>query len=125
MKKLIALVILALSFNAHAADDWTKNQIISEAVFMGLMVADYKQTKQIDGFCDNRTNCEVYETNKLLGRYPSEARVRNYFVSAAVMHVVVAHMLPTDTRDYWIASGIVLEAVVVGKNKRLGLRVKF
>lgn len=83
------------------------------------MAADHNQTRQI---C---ASPKVHETNPLLGREPEPARVRNYFVASTILHAAITYALPTQYRAAWIAAGIAIEASVVHRNRKLGLRVAF
>lgn len=126
MKKVLAAVTLALlSSMAHADDapvigDWSKADVALEAAFALTLLADHNQTKQI------KNHPGLRESNPLLGDNPSDARIRNYFVGAMVSHVLVANALPSGKlRTAFQAGTIVLEVAIVGRNKRMGLRVKF
>lgn len=110
---------------AAAIDPLTPAQLAGEAAFGILLAADHSQTRQIQHFCEGRVGCTLHEVNPLLGSSPGPSRVRNYFLTAALTHATVLVLLPTEYRAAFLASTIALEAVVVGRNKRLGLRVQF
>ncbi len=133
LKKLAVQVVIAgvlqlSALTASAAsfpEPLTEGQLVGEVVFLAALAADRQQTLQLKGFCDGRSGCTVHETNPLLGREPSRSRVNNYFLGAALAHAVVLYSLSSAYRSAWIASGIAVEVAVVGRNKRLGLRVSF
>jgi hypothetical protein len=99
--------------------------LAKQAAFLALLAADYGQTRSIRNFCDGRINCTVHETNPLLGKYPSDARARNYFIGAALAHVAITHFISPEHRSAWLNGSIAFEAIVVARNARLGLRIKF
>lgn len=104
---------------AKASDDWTTSEINKEAATMALFAIDYAQTKDI------KNHNGLYETNKLLGLHPSDTKIRNYFLGAAIGHVILVNALPSQYREYVQDGTIGLELVVIGNNKRIGLNVKF
>ena len=63
-----------------------------EYAFAAMLLVDYGQTRDI------RNHPDRYETNRLLGPHPSDVRIRNYFLTAAVVHPVVTHLLPEQYR---------------------------
>lgn len=124
MKTLLAALLLASQ--VHAAEPLTTPQVLGEAAFIVLLAADHNQTRQIRNFCRGKgPECDMHEVNPLLGSHPKPARVRNYFVASAITHAVITYAMPSEYRAAWLASSIVFEAVVVGRNKRLGLRIAF
>lgn len=160
MKNIIAAVLFSWCCNALAGDlpdlgepslgryELSNGQIAAETAFVGLMLVDYRQTMDINGWCDRNTGwqkdagfvlrqpdgsytstsdkrCDVAETNPLLGEHPSDVRIRNYFVGVGLAHVVIAKALPTEYRPYWIGAGIAVQLYTVLKNRKLGLSVNF
>lgn len=126
MKKIIAAFAIAFASSAAVAQsapviaDWTKTDIALEAVALTTLLIDYKQTRDI------ANHPMRYETNRILGDNPSDARIRNYFIGAAVGHVLVAHALPNGMlRTAFQAGTVAVEMSVIGHNKRMGLRIKF
>lgn len=96
------------------ASDWSK-----QAAVTVLFAIDYSQTMDI------KNHRDLEEKNPLLGKHPGDAKVRNYFIGAALTHAAVTYMLPTEYRKWWLDGTIVLELAVVGNNKRIGLSSKF
>ena len=90
-----------------------------ELTFAALMLVDYKQTMDIK----NRPG--YYEVNPLLGRRPSDARIRNYFIGATVAHAAITYALPEKYRPVWQWGTIAVEGVVLLHNRSIGLRVTF
>ena len=118
----IALVLAALlaAVPAFAADrSWTRTQIGAEAAFVALVAVDAWQTSTA------LREARFYEVNPLLGERPSDARLFALAGSAALLHVVIAHIIPSDYRGGWQASGLALEMMVVGRNFHAGARLRF
>ena len=66
-----------------------------------------------------------YETNPLLGRDPSDSRIRNYFVGASLAHVAITYLLPKQYRPSWQWGTLAIQLGVISKNYQLGLSVDF
>ncbi len=113
-----ALALLLLSGSACAepftVDDWKR-----EAAFAALTVMDWQQTHDI------ARHPGMFELNPLLGRHPSAGRIDRYFAASLLAHVALARILAPQYRVTFQRATIVAEAVVVGRNTYLGLRVQF
>jgi hypothetical protein len=124
MKYIISALLLTLSLQANAYDDsftndFDKTDIAREAVFLTLMAVDYKQTLDI------KNNPNMWEQNPLLGKHPSDKKIKTYFVATSLAHVGIAMILPKEHREVWQYVGIALEALVVIHNKKMGLQFSF
>jgi len=118
MKKLLILLFLVAS--TAQAGTLSNADIQREVFFDGLMVLDYAQTKDIKHYPTT-----AHERNKLLGEHPSDAAIRNYFLVTAAGHYLVTKTLPAAWRPAWQYGFILLEAVTVYKNKRIGLQFSY
>lgn len=121
----------------------TKGQIAAETAFLALMYTDYRQTlgikdrcarnptwankdgtvtRQPDGsYTDGKGGyCRAAEANPLLGKHPSDQRITNYFLGASLAHVLITKALPNEYRPYWLGTSILLQLIVVGKNRQIG-----
>ena len=119
MKRFAAAVLLALALPAHAGD-WSYGDTRREAIYLTLHALDWAQTRTIARHPERWT-----ERNPILGEHPSVGRVDRYFALTAVGHVGVAHALPPEWRKWFQRSTITLEAVIVGRNRHLGIAVDF
>jgi len=88
-----------------------------ETAYLSLLAADYLQTRWI---ADNS-----YELNPILGRHPSQAKVRNYFLGVAAGSLAVLEVLPSDKRRVALICMVGLEGATVARNLRIGVRFKF
>ena len=117
----IAVAAVAFACAATAtAGEWTEDQKRMGAALAAVSVVDWAQTRYIAA-----SNGRFYETNPVLGRYPSMRRVDTYFAASLLLGAVVLDALPTEYRDTALKAGLVLELLVVSNNARIGVGVKF
>ena len=121
---IILFVMLAFSSAVIGAEEWfgelNHEEIIAEAVFVGLAVLDWNQTLQIAKHPD-----EYSETNFIIGEHPSEGRVNILMPAGIVLHALVTYALPRKYRSFWQYVWIGEEAACVYQNWRTGLTVRF
>jgi hypothetical protein len=128
MKNLLAsIALLSAAFSAQAYDitPMSTSEVVKEASIIALFAVDYAQTRNIENFCDNKTNCNMHETNWIMGPHPNKNVVIGYFIGASVLHASAVYVMPKAWREIVQDGTIALELVVIGNNKRLGLTVKF
>lgn len=119
--KLLAAMTMALAFAlpAKAAEPFTDGQVAGLVALGAFTYRDYKQTLDI------KNHEWAYERNVLMGRNPSDTRIRNYFLGMSISGLALTYVLPSEYRKYAIATGLALEISATQKNKRLGLRGSF
>jgi hypothetical protein len=120
---LTAAALLLSATAARPHDPWTPYELTLEAAFATALVADWLQTRQIPRTPDAPGGLE--ESNPLLGRRPSAARVNAYFALAGAGHLAVAALLPRPWRTAWQVAGLGVECFAVRSNLGVGLRVTF
>jgi|GEM_PF-2078175 len=97
MRTILLVVALGVAVPARAGDRrWTATDWAMGAAFVAAVVSDYGQTRYVLAH-----HPAVYETNPLLGRDPSDARLLTVCVGAVAVHAAVAVALPTKWRRYW------------------------
>ena len=118
---LIMIMVLMLlgcaTFNTQ--DPWTRNQKILQGTSMALQTLDWGTTLDIvdrEGY---------YETNPIIGKYPSKGRINLYFICSMAGKFLLAHYLPSNLRKYWFGSNILISSYMVNNNYGIGLRVNF
>lgn len=117
---MVRLLVLALLlFSNGAIAQMTGTEIAKEAAFASLVLVDYRQTLDIK----NRPG--LYEQNPVIGKHPSDARLRNFCLGTVVGHLAVSYFLPRPYKAYWQNITIVIETGFVSQNARLGLSVNF
>lgn len=135
MRYLMIVAILVLSTPAHAFEEWDKTEIGMEIAYVGLHLVDWGQTLDIEH------HPNLYETNIILGRHPSRAKINAFFSAGVIIQPIIAHYAPdigkivenatgldlgSDWwRKAWIGSGIIIEARCIGGNIKCGVRCAF
>lgn len=116
-----ALASIAVTCAAAAtAGEWTEDQKRMGAALAAVTVVDWAQTRYIAD-----SGGRFYETNPIIGKYPSMRRVDTYFAASLLLGAAVLDALPTEYRDTALKAGLVLELLVVSNNARIGVGVKF
>jgi hypothetical protein len=116
MKKLIVLaaMVVGLSGCAGMGKNWTKADTARQAVFTGLALADWSQTKHI-------LEINHKEHNPLI----SEDTVDIYFPAAILAHAAVSYALSPEYRKWWQYITIGTQAFCVGRNIAMGFEFGF
>lgn len=104
---------------------WSTSEIAKEAVTVGLLAIDAGQTRDIGPICQRNEGCQVYERNPLLGKHPSDARIRNYFAGVIAAHIMITHWIPQRHRALWQNATMMLEVGITVQNANLGLRINY
>lgn len=116
--------------------EWTRSDTIREASYMVLLAADWAQTLYIAanprrvGWLDQPgpgvwVDGGFDEANPLIGKNPTRARVNRYFAASALTHLGLSYFLPPKWRRGFQYATITLQAVVVGRNAAMGIKMKF
>lgn len=111
------LAVICLSLPAQAAN-WTTQDTVLEAVYLGLSTIDWHQSLVIAMDDDEGW----YERNTILGKHPSIAQVNLYFAVCTVLHPIVSWFLPPSLRPYWQGASIGFEGRGVVVNYSIGIR---
>lgn len=120
MKKfLLAVVFLFWSLNSQSRE-WTNDEKLWATASTAVIVADWATTRDLT----RRYNQDYYEHNPLLGKYPSTGRVDAYFALAVPINLLIADQLD-DYRKHWLIGVTAVEAVLVGHNLHIGLKLQF
>jgi hypothetical protein len=117
--RLALFLFLIATASAYAGEPLSKSEWTKETAFLTAGLVDYGQTRDI------KNHPGMYEQNPLLGRSPSDTRIRNYFLAAGATHIVITRLLPRDYRPAWQWGTLILEVGVVAHNYSIGLRVDF
>lgn len=111
-----ALVLITLLFLSSCVNiNWTREDTARHAVFTGLHVIDYCQTRNIV----NHPN-KYYEINPILGEHPSQSAVDISFLTTYGLVTGVAILLPPKYRaplqyiTIGMKGGLVLHNLNVG-----------
>lgn len=118
MKALMFLLLFVPTL-VKAVGPLTEREIQMQIAMTALYLVDYGQTRDI------KNHVGYYETNPLLGKHPSDVRIRNYFAGVIVGSAVVTYLLPSNLRPYWQWGNIIVQVGVTAHNHNIGLGVKF
>jgi hypothetical protein len=113
------LLALLLATTCCASQPWTTQDKVLEGAFDAALLMDYRQTSNMHEQ-DWRA-----ERNPTMGWRPAQSTINTYFLSAAVLHVVIADQLHGGWRTAWQAVWIAAEVGTVQRNYRLGIRLNF
>lgn len=105
---------------AEPFEPWTPKDTGLQLAYTALHLADWAQTRAIAG-----SQGAYVEKNRLLGPTPSQVRVNRYMAASLAAHWAITAALPSAYRPYWQGGTIAVEAWCVGRNARLGIRMKF
>ena len=94
--------------------------MLLQGVATTLNVIDWGQTLDIAEKPD-----EYSEINPILGKHPSRAEVNRYMACSMTLRLLIAHVLPSKYRNYWLGASIMVTGYLVGHNYHLGLRANF
>lgn len=113
------LIFLLLSFNLNAAE-WSKEDQQRQLLYTFVHVLDWAQTLDIVRKADS-----FYETNKILGRHPTEKKVNIFMVSTLIGNWFIAKKLGKRNRKTFQLVSISTLSLVIVRNNYLGLSIRF
>lgn len=125
MKKIIlVIIILFLSPYCWAwePDPWTTQDTILQSFAIGTILFDACQTYTFL-YTGNYRERGFYETNKILGMYPSKTRFFTYWGSCVLIHSGVSYILPKPFRTIWQGAWSGIELNYIRHNYSLGIRI--
>lgn len=123
---LTALFLLVLLYGApsvvrgdSATTTWSEADTRRQVVYTALHVIDWGQTLH------TAESDDYYERNPVLGENPSRGEVNTYFALTGLAHYAVSRALPPRYRRVWQYVTITNQAVAVGNNFRIGVKIRF
>jgi len=125
MKVFTAFFMLLLPFPLFA-NDWRWYNTILEGAFVVECWIDYQQTMHMAEYNWHQTRSPEFgyyrETNPILGRNPSRAKVLTFGLTCIVLHSAIAYYLPTPYREIWQCVIIGAEGANIDRNRKIGLQ---
>jgi hypothetical protein len=100
---------------------WSRSSILLASGFAASLLMDAGQTR---GLARGGWN-GFHETNPILGRSPSVARINVYSAVAGLTVLGVAAAVPARVRPWMLGVAFVVETLVVAGNARAGITVGF
>lgn len=115
MKYLVIILLLILPSITHACKQWDSRNTQLEVSYQIVHFLDYLQTSEIV------ENDSYYELNPVLGKYPSQANVNQWFATMSVAHYAISCYLPDKIRVPWQGITLVSTGLLVYHNAHIGL----
>lgn len=112
MRTVLAIFVMIFSLSALADDSWSESDRMLAYSAGTLLVMDWHTTRTLaeHGWCAH----ECFETNPLLGRYPTPSAVDRHFALTPLIFIV-ADQFP-EYRHSILTGMVIIEAVVVTNN---------
>jgi hypothetical protein len=117
---LLILALVLLPSPCQAADPWGTTDYALAGATLATLAVDWGQTRHIA-----KNPQRFNEQNPMLGTTPSVGKVDAYFVGSMVGTVAVAHLLPSDWRQLFLAGLFAVELSVVQQNRSIGIKMAF
>jgi len=117
---LLLLVFVLFPSLCHAGGPWETTDYALAGAAVAALAVDWGQTRHIA-----KNPNHFSEQNPILGPSPSVGKVDTYFVGAIVGTVALAHVLPGDWRQLFLAGVLTVELGVVRQNRSLGIKMAF
>ena len=119
------LVLVFVLFVTPARAEWSDWSPETKGLFVAsqlAIAADWATTRYgvSHGFPNN-----TYETNPILGRYPSRDRVDLYMIGMLIGNYYVTDWLPAEYRNFYLGVRLVTHAGAAHNNVQLGWRLQF
>ena len=124
MKYLIALFALLFSLESRAEwndwDDTDKKLFVTQNI---LIAADWMTTRY--GAKHRAELPGTYETNPILGKFPSTQKIDLYFIGVMIGNYYFADWLGSSDRKFFLIISSGLEAMTVKHNIGIGWKLAF
>lgn len=89
--------------------------LILSALFIFLLFLDFIQTTDI------KNHQGMEEVNPLLGKHPSDARIKNYFIIVGLVWILLAYNFNDFWQGIFVSTSLLIEGFQVIKNWKLDL----
>lgn len=121
MKRIILSILLVFSSQVFAQwDTWSENDKKMFVASSIAITADWLTTRDMS----QRYNEGYWETNPILGRYPSTSRVDLYFIGMLVSNYYLADWAGRH-RTFYLGVRTVTHGSAAVNNINIGLRLSF
>jgi hypothetical protein len=117
---LLILAFVLLPSPCQARDPWETTDYALAGAALAALAVDWGQTRYIA-----KNSHRFDETNPMIGTTPSVGKVDAYFVGAMVGTVALAHVLPSDWRQLFLAGTLAVELGAISQNRSIGIKVAF
>ncbi len=116
--KYILIIFFLLGASELKAQEWTQENTSWEYAYFATHLIDWGQTLEIS------RNQKYYELNPILGRYPTEQQVNQYFILSGIAHHLIARWLGKHRLTYQHVTFYINFANVT-RNAQMGINIIF
>jgi len=102
-----------------SCDPWTKEDTYWQIGVLVTQIIDWGQTREI------AVNPKYYETNPILGKYPTLQEVDRYFIACIVGYYLISKVLPNNWRRKWQIGSMLFQTYFITNNYKLGIKMNF
>lgn len=118
MKRTITATLFLFS-SVISAESLTTGQTVAEWTWQATQVVDVLQTLEI-------VESDYYfETNPILGKYPTKNEVYVYFTIRGIAHWYVTNHVPKRYRWTWLILTNLSNLSIIHGNYKIGIRIDF
>lgn len=107
MKKV--LIIFAL-LSSGCVSNWTYKDTLLQTLVTGSILYDKGQTERF------LKNSDSHETNKFLGKYPSQRKIDNYFTLCVIGNAFISAQLEPANRHIWQGGSLMFQGYYINHN---------
>lgn len=121
-KKAITALLLSKVLTAQAG--WNEWDSTDQALFVAsslAITADWATTR----YGVRSPVKGVYETNPILGKYPTTSKVDAYFILLLATNYIAADLMPNEYRGLYLTVRTTSHGYAASKNIELGWRMRF
>jgi len=123
MRNIVCLLLLLFSAHVHADwDDWTQETKTLFVASQLAITADWATTR--NAARQDWPN-GTYETNIILGHYPSTDKVDLYAIALLVSNYYITDWLPPNRRSIYLTIRTISHGAAAAHNVSLGFRLSF
>jgi hypothetical protein len=128
MKRLVVCLVLLLLVASPAIGieldklpqfHWTEEDTYWQIGVLVTQIIDWGQTREI------AVNPKYYETNPVIGKYPTLQEVDKYFIACIVGNYLISKVLPNNWRRKWQIGSMLFQTYFITNNYKLGIKMNF
>jgi hypothetical protein len=125
MRTIIKIIFALLATNVYADwDSWSESDRRWFVASQIAITADWMTTRY-GVIHRNELNPHLYESNRILGPYPSVGRVNLYHVIMLVGNYYIADALPNDQRGFYLFVRTATHGWAAQHNIQAGWQLRF
>jgi hypothetical protein len=118
-------IIFLLLFVTPAKAEWNDWSPLTKSLFVSSQIAITADWATTRDSAKKRFPNNTYETNPILGRYPSTGQVDAYMIGLLVSNYYITEWFPPEWRPFYLAVRIISATQAAQNNMALGFDLKF